>query len=538
MCLRERAFVCKLSLVVLLLGGAGCEPPPRPPVAGSQPPSAPAGPSAPAVPSTPADADSPAVAQAASKPLPWETWDAYFIGDQQIGFAHVRAEAAVDSYGGGTRYHLQDQMTLRRGAATLTHLVTQDSLEDRDGQLRSFTATLQSGPASTRVQGTRVDDQLVIDLLRGGEHTTRKLPWQDQYLGLLGVQQSLRRNPLQPGQRRKIEALLPVQYQIGQFQLQATGQVSIPLLDGETRMLTEIRSQLQLGSAGSVDSYLWIDEAGETLKTYTPALNLMAYRTDQATATAAISAEQDLLSAASIKLTGEREIADPLKVQQVRFRMSATATDVDATVPELPAAVGQRVTASADRKTVDIGVLAGLDREATVAAVTPQDLAANPLIDYKDRGIQTIVKALATSPNQEPRETVLQAAGFVHEFIQNKDYSRGFAAASEVAQDPRGDCTEHAVLLAAILRSRKIPTRVVAGLTYVSTASGPAMMYHMWNVAYVDDGWLPVDATLGGVAPASRITLVTSDLSSGNEYECLNPILGVMGTIEIEVLAD
>ncbi|WP_068142194.1 transglutaminase domain-containing protein [Roseimaritima ulvae] len=470
--------------------------------------------------------------------VPWQTWDAYYIGDQHIGFAHVRATAEAD---GGRRYQLRDQMTLRRGATKLTHQVTQDSLEDAAGQLQSFTATLHNGPAVTRVEGTRRDDKLVIELTRGNEHTTQQLPWKSHYHGLLGVQQSLRRDPLLPGQRRRIEALLPVQYQIGEFQLQATGKVSIPMLDGDSQMLTEIRSRLQLGPAGSVDTYLWIDDAGETLKTYTPALNLTAYRTDQATATAAVSADRDLLSLASIQLQGEARLADPLDVQQVRFRLTATTpsgTAMPAELPELSAAVGQRVETVADPPSLHVLVRSGLDTEAAVAAVGPQDLAANPLIDFNDRGIAAIVKALAVNPTESPRDTVLQTVGFVHEFIQNKDFSRGFAAASEVALDPGGDCTEHAVLLAAILRSRKIPTRVVAGLTYVPTASGAEMMYHMWNVAYVDDGWLPIDATLGTIAPASRIALVTSDLSSGNEYECLNPILGVMGRLEIEVLTD
>ncbi len=551
MCLRNAVFVCKLSLIFLLWGAAGCDPPPRPPVAGSD---APTGPAVAADPTVTADpqwladpagavvtddsaepADTDSTAAASGQSLPWETWDAYYIGDQHIGYAHVRAEAAED---GGTRYQLQDQMTLRRGAATLTHRVTQDSLEDAAGQLRSFTATLQSGPAVTRVQGIRSGDQLVIDLHRGGERTTRQLAWQDQTWGLLGVSQSLRANPLQPGQRRRVRALLPVQYQIGEFQLQATGKVSVPMLDGDPRILTEIRSQLQLGAAGSVDTYLWIDDRGETLKSYTPALDLMAYRSDQATATAEVSAKQDVLSTASIRLTGETDIDDPLKVQQVRFRVTSTSSAGAAAVPPIAAAVGQRVEVDSDGKTLEIRVQAGLDSKAPIAAPSDQDLAANPLIDFNDRGIQTMVKALAVTPTQDARDTVLQTVGFVHEYIRDKDYSRGFAAASEVAQDPRGDCTEHAVLLAALLRSRKIPTRVVAGLTYVPSASGPAMMYHMWNVAYVDEGWLPVDATLGGVAPASRITLVTSDLSSGNEYECLNPILGVIGTIEIQVLAD
>ena len=41
------------------------------------------------------------------------------------------------------------------------------------------------------------------------------------------------------------------------------------------------------------------------------------------------------------------------------------------------------------------------------------------------------------------------------------------ATAAEVARSREGDCTEHAVLLAALARARGIPARVAMGLVYV-----------------------------------------------------------------------
>ena len=42
-------------------------------------------------------------------------------------------------------------------------------------------------------------------------------------------------------------------------------------------------------------------------------------------------------------------------------------------------------------------------------------------------------------------------------FITKKDYSQAFATAAEVAKLREGDCTEHAVFLAALARARGIP---------------------------------------------------------------------------------
>ena len=65
----------------------------------------------------------------------------------------------------------------------------------------------------------------------------------------------------------------------------------------------------------------------------------------------------------------------------------------------------------------------------------------------------------------------------------------------EVARSLEGDCTEHAVLLAALCRARKIPARVAFGLVYYPPQKGFA--YHMWNEVWIADRWIPLDATLG-----------------------------------------
>ena len=59
-----------------------------------------------------------------------------------------------------------------------------------------------------------------------------------------------------------------------------------------------------------------------------------------------------------------------------------------------------------------------------------------------------------------------------------------------------------ASLEAAMLRARKIPSRVAVGLVY--SEQHQAFAGHMWTEAYVDGVWTPLDATLGkgGTGPA------------------------------------
>ena len=61
------------------------------------------------------------------------------------------------------------------------------------------------------------------------------------------------------------------------------------------------------------------------------------------------------------------------------------------------------------------------------------------------------------------------------------------------------------------------------------------MAYHMWTLAWVDDQWLALDPTFGGLAAADRIIVTSSNLADGNEYNCLAPILAAIGRMEIEI---
>ncbi|MFZ0890501.1 MAG: transglutaminase domain-containing protein, partial [Candidatus Binataceae bacterium] len=72
-----------------------------------------------------------------------------------------------------------------------------------------------------------------------------------------------------------------------------------------------------------------------------------------------------------------------------------------------------------------------------------------------------------------------------------------------------GDCKEHSMLLAALLRAAGIPSRLAVGFTY----SDGQFMGHMWTEAYLND-WTALDATLlgGNVVDATHIKLAASGM--------------------------
>lgn len=75
-----------------------------------------------------------------------------------------------------------------------------------------------------------------------------------------------------------------------------------------------------------------------------------------------------------------------------------------------------------------------------------------------------------------------------------------FSSAIETLHAGFGDCGEHSVFLAALLRAAGIPSRVVLGLIYVD--SKHAYFYHAWVMAYIEH-WIFVDPAFG-IFPANR----------------------------------
>ena len=136
-------------------------------------------------------------------------------------------------------------------------------------------------------------------------------------------------------------------------------------------------------------------------------------------------------------------------------------------------------------------------RAATVGGdVVPAHRAESFIIDYGEPAVQEKLAELAGRHGAEPDPVDVTA--FVYETISNKTYSRPFDFASRVAAKGEGDCTEHAVLLAALLRATGQPARVVLGLLLVEDGIEFHTFGHAWTEIHDGEAWQVLDATMPG----------------------------------------
>jgi hypothetical protein len=143
--------------------------------------------------------------------------------------------------------------------------------------------------------------------------------------------------------------------------------------------------------------------------------------------------------------------------------------------------------------------------------------------------IRAVADSLAAATGAAGAPLANEIAQWVGAYVTEKGYGRGFSSAVEVMASREGDCSEHSVLLAALLRASGIPARIAVGLAY----DNGSLIGHMWTEAYVER-WITLDALDRGNDP-KRIRIASSpDARAIDEAGVVNAYSLVAG-LEVNV---
>ena len=235
----------------------------------------------------------------------------------------------------------------------------------------------------------------------------------------------------------------------------------------------------------------------------------------------------------------DQPIPDPWKARRVVMRVRPKE---DAQIDlELPSLGYQSIAGKTDDEVTIVVDMANPQPATTEELADETFLGQSVMIDPQDEKIVALrEEALAEAPEDAgPMQRALLLRSFVLEYIDNKSLQTAFASASEVARNRTGDCSEHGVLLAALLRADGIPARVVTGLVYVpriGKRGQGAFGWHMWDQALIDGQWVDLDATLPVQFSGGHITTMTSALSRGTGASEMAGLVSLLGKIEIDVV--
>lgn len=126
--------------------------------------------------------------------------------------------------------------------------------------------------------------------------------------------------------------------------------------------------------------------------------------------------------------------------------------------------------------------------------------AATFVVDFDEAPVAALVAQLrARTPAPKAADVVAFVAGHVR-----GTYGRGFDIASQVAVAGEGDCTEYAVLTAAVARAVGLPARVALGVALTQEPQGLHAYGHAWAEIDSGSGWQVADAALANLKSPVR----------------------------------
>ncbi|HEU0069398.1 MAG TPA: transglutaminase-like domain-containing protein, partial [Nitrospiraceae bacterium] len=317
-------------------------------------------------------------------------------------------------------------------------------------------------------------------------------------------------------------------------ELHALDYESTKLLADEEQLL-RIDSTVQIAGA-TIKSVVWTDDRGQALKTEVPGLRHQSFRTTREIALRPRDDRAfDLGEGTIVKVSPP--LHSPHATRRVVYRAALASGDPSKSFVSSPTQLVRRI----DDHTAEITVRAIRpetppdDSFPATVSPTDADLQPNNLIQSDDAEIVKLAKAIAAEEADQAKVAV-QLEQYVRGFVHNKNFTQAISSAADVVRSREGDCTEHAVLLAALCRARGIPARVAIGLVYYEPQQGFA--YHMWNEIWIGQQWIPLDATLGqGGIGAAHLKVSDSNLSSASPITALLPVVEVMGQLELEIVS-
>lgn len=280
----------------------------------------------------------------------------------------------------------------------------------------------------------------------------------------------------------------------------------------------------------------WLDAEGNLVRAETAigAVTQEIVLSDEATARRALARPPDLIDAT--RVVASRAIRGHERLRTASFLLKGIA---DAPALETTVQLAERLDGGSVRVTIDLdarseAVDVGDDARARL-------LAPTELLEINDDRVRRLAeRAIAALPASATNSAKAEAMrGFVHRYINRKNLGVALGSAAETAESREGDCTEHAVLLAAMLRANGIPSQLVAGLIYEPGGPGapPAFIYHVWTQALVEGEasahWIDLDATQRRrPRHACQIALSLSDGSDPDDlWAGLAPTLGTISVI-------
>jgi len=388
-------------------------------------------------------------------------------------------------------------LTVSRADIPITLTMVESTIETIQGKPLGFTSVQDLGAMAMKVQGT-VDKQGIIQLkiTSMGSVENNTMQWPQGAL----MSEALRLLQLKKGSKEgtifTAKVFSPSMFSAVDTEIRVGPEKEVDLL-GRIIPLTEVTSTIKspTGEVLSV-STSYVDDALKQQKAIMPVAGINVEM---------IACARDFALSPSdpVEFIEKTFVRSPVSLAGAKSAKSITYHLVPKNGNKLQIQPNANQTTRSDGKR---GLI------LTVCPVTPPNDVAFPykgsdkralealkptrFLQSKDSRIISLARR-AVGQTTNAVQAAKRIEKFVGEYIEEMDLSVGYASAAEVAASRKGDCTEHAVLTAAMCRAVGIPAEVVMGVMYVEEFAGSKNVFggHAWTQVYLGGKWIGLDAT-------------------------------------------
>ncbi len=435
-----------------------------------------------------------------------DTWMNIYQQGRKIGYTHRTFSRQEQGF------RLREEVFMRiqtMGVVQGISLKTEGAL-NKDMTLASFDFDLASNLFSFHARGKVNKDRMSVVTNVAGDERRYELPLKEQVQLSQGVFTRALHADLKPGQELTVSVFDPMTMGSRPVRLSFVGEEALTIM-GRRRMLKKYAIDFM-----GARQYAWLDREGDVVREE-GMLGMALEKTtrEDALAGLATSSSADLTDLASVD--ARVQIPDPAGLQVLKVKLS----NIDVGALMLG---GGRQTYAQDLLTVSkevYGKVGGSlkNREAYLVS-TPFIQTSNPAIRAQAE--------LIVSREDGDEEKAGKIVAWVFKNIEKRPVL-SVSNAAETLKNRVGDCTEHAVLVAALARAAGIPTLIETGLVY----QRGRFYYHAWNAVWLDNwgGWVTADAVMNQLpADVTHLRLVRG------EVETQLDLMGVVGKIKLQVI--
>lgn len=461
-----------------------------------------------------------------------ESWEVAMLEDARCGYVHFSVREEIDPNGNKVVHATKElSLSVLRGGQVATIRYTTGTAEDADGEVLGVLSSQRIAAAQTNeMVGVVKGGQLEIEV-EGNVKNSKKIPFPPATVSLLGESKLLKSKGAKPGDTISYLLFEPTVLAIVRIEIRIGELEETTLLGGQKRKLLKYTSTpAPIGGVQLPPLTAWADP--ETLvavksQAEMPGLGtLTLYRASKEIATAPPqprAGKNDLITGQSIRLGQRVDRLHALGGVVYSFKLQGDKEPITA----FPSDARQKVRLLEDGQ-IEVDVTAIRRPGPAPEGAKPADkefLESNYFINSADARVRDMAAA-ATRGVAGDWNKALAIEKFVRRNMRSVNLTEAMATADEVARTLAGDCSEHAMLAAAMCRAAGVPSRTAVGLVYVDHPSTPTLAFHMWTEVYVDGQWLAIDATRGdgGVGPGH----VKVGDHSWFETRSVTPLLPVM----------